>query len=277
MRLIDAATDAGATVVATRDYHPFDHVSFTTQGGPFPAHCVQGTKGSKLVPPIATALGRGVRNYGAERTLVAFKALHEDIDSFGGFPYMEGGEGRIARCDSWRSRRTARWAAQRRRGPARSCSRALAAATAGGGNPDDIDMDTPPDVLSLHPDGKDRGRRGGGAQEEEGLRVRPCARFLRPRHLHQRPPVRLRERTHAARRGARGAHRRRRRARLGVSVRPAAGAGEAARRRRQPLVVHKPAAEAPPCVDGCGRQGRAAAGVPRVPRPVWLARACKRR
>ena len=52
VRLIDAATDAGATVVATRDYHPFDHVSFTTQGGPFPAHCVQGTKGSKLVPPM---------------------------------------------------------------------------------------------------------------------------------------------------------------------------------------------------------------------------------
>ena len=59
----------------------------------------EGTKGSKLVPPIATALGRGVRSAGAERTLVAFKALHEDIDSFGGFPYMEGGEGRTARRD----------------------------------------------------------------------------------------------------------------------------------------------------------------------------------
>jgi nicotinamidase/pyrazinamidase len=35
-------------VVATRDWHPADHGSFAEQGGPWPAHCVQGTPGADL-------------------------------------------------------------------------------------------------------------------------------------------------------------------------------------------------------------------------------------
>jgi nicotinamidase/pyrazinamidase len=35
-------------VVATRDWHPADHGSFTQQGGIWPAHCVQGTPGAEL-------------------------------------------------------------------------------------------------------------------------------------------------------------------------------------------------------------------------------------
>jgi nicotinamidase/pyrazinamidase len=35
-------------VVATRDWHPADHGSFTEQGGPWPPHCVQGTPGAEL-------------------------------------------------------------------------------------------------------------------------------------------------------------------------------------------------------------------------------------
>lgn len=35
-------------VVATRDWHPPDHGSFAEQGGPWPAHCVQGTEGAEL-------------------------------------------------------------------------------------------------------------------------------------------------------------------------------------------------------------------------------------
>jgi nicotinamidase/pyrazinamidase len=35
-------------VVATRDWHPADHSSFAEQGGPWPAHCVQGTPGAEL-------------------------------------------------------------------------------------------------------------------------------------------------------------------------------------------------------------------------------------
>ena len=35
-------------VVATRDWHPADHGSFSAQGGPWPPHCVQGTEGAEL-------------------------------------------------------------------------------------------------------------------------------------------------------------------------------------------------------------------------------------
>jgi nicotinamidase/pyrazinamidase len=43
-------------IVATRDWHPPDHGSFTDQGGIWPVHCVQGTPGAELYPELdATA------------------------------------------------------------------------------------------------------------------------------------------------------------------------------------------------------------------------------
>jgi len=39
-------------VVATRDWHPPDHGSFSAQGGPWPEHCVQGTPGAELHPAL---------------------------------------------------------------------------------------------------------------------------------------------------------------------------------------------------------------------------------
>ena len=35
-------------VVATRDWHPVDHGSFSSEGGPWPAHCVSDTPGAEL-------------------------------------------------------------------------------------------------------------------------------------------------------------------------------------------------------------------------------------
>jgi nicotinamidase/pyrazinamidase len=43
-----AADPRFAVVIATRDWHPPDHSSFAEQGGPWPAHCVQGTPGAEL-------------------------------------------------------------------------------------------------------------------------------------------------------------------------------------------------------------------------------------
>jgi nicotinamidase-related amidase len=42
-------------VVATRDWHPADHGSFVARGGPWPAHCVQGTEGAELHPALERA------------------------------------------------------------------------------------------------------------------------------------------------------------------------------------------------------------------------------
>jgi len=40
-------------VFATRDWHPPDHASFETEGGPWPVHCVRGTHGAEFHPAMA--------------------------------------------------------------------------------------------------------------------------------------------------------------------------------------------------------------------------------
>ncbi len=41
-------------VVASKDWHPHDHISFEAQGGHWPKHCVQGTWGAELDSKITT-------------------------------------------------------------------------------------------------------------------------------------------------------------------------------------------------------------------------------
>lgn len=40
----------GGYIIASRDWHPANHSSFKSQGGPWPEHCVQGTEGAKISP-----------------------------------------------------------------------------------------------------------------------------------------------------------------------------------------------------------------------------------
>jgi nicotinamidase/pyrazinamidase len=44
--------DTKAHVVASRDWHPANHISFKAQGGPWPPHGVQDTEGVKFSPQI---------------------------------------------------------------------------------------------------------------------------------------------------------------------------------------------------------------------------------
>ncbi|MEK6304535.1 MAG: bifunctional nicotinamidase/pyrazinamidase [Acidobacteriota bacterium] len=41
-------------VISTQDWHPANHVSFKAQGGPWPPHCVQGTRGADLHTALNT-------------------------------------------------------------------------------------------------------------------------------------------------------------------------------------------------------------------------------
>jgi nicotinamidase-related amidase len=41
-------------VFATQDFHPPEHSSFAEQGGPWPVHCVQETKGAEFHPKLDT-------------------------------------------------------------------------------------------------------------------------------------------------------------------------------------------------------------------------------
>lgn len=88
--MMKKASDAKALIIATRDYHPKDHCSFNTQTGPgglgpFPPHCVQGTKGSWFLPIIGQTLEEVIA--GGADARVVFKGFHRGADSFGGFTY----------------------------------------------------------------------------------------------------------------------------------------------------------------------------------------------
>ena len=51
-REIEMATSAGATVVATQDWHPESTPHFAKDGGIWPVHCVGGTWGAELHPAL---------------------------------------------------------------------------------------------------------------------------------------------------------------------------------------------------------------------------------
>ena len=43
---------AGAPIIFTRDWHPSNHSSFKSQGGPWPPHCIQNSEGAKFHPAL---------------------------------------------------------------------------------------------------------------------------------------------------------------------------------------------------------------------------------
>jgi nicotinamidase/pyrazinamidase len=49
---LERATRAGVRVYASRDWHPAETTHFRSSGGPWPAHCVQGTAGAAFHPDL---------------------------------------------------------------------------------------------------------------------------------------------------------------------------------------------------------------------------------
>ncbi|MDB5747963.1 MAG: nicotinamidase [Massilia sp.] len=74
-RLIKLFGEQGLPVYASRDWHPGDHCSFAARGGPWPPHCVAGTRGAAFsdalrLPPDA---------------IVVSKAETADVDAYSAF------------------------------------------------------------------------------------------------------------------------------------------------------------------------------------------------
>eukprot|EP00735_Rhodelphis_limneticus_P007259 TRINITY_DN19770_c0_g1::TRINITY_DN19770_c0_g1_i1::g.11356::m.11356 TRINITY_DN19770_c0_g1::TRINITY_DN19770_c0_g1_i1::g.11356 ORF type:complete len:353 (+),score=25.58,sp/P21369/PNCA_ECOLI/32.39/3e-12,Isochorismatase/PF00857.15/3.8e-12,Isochorismatase/PF00857.15/5.6e-05 TRINITY_DN19770_c0_g1_i1:48-1106(+) len=92
-KLIVKFAEKGCFIFATKDYHPIDHVSFNTQGGVFPPHCVQGSAGASFFPPIRehlqAARRKQIEMFGESKVSVVFKGYCPDIDSFGAFRYTD--------------------------------------------------------------------------------------------------------------------------------------------------------------------------------------------
>jgi nicotinamidase/pyrazinamidase len=63
-KCIEAARRAKAAIVYTKDWHPENHELFETLGGPWPVHCVAGSAGAELMPPLRTETGEVVIHKG---------------------------------------------------------------------------------------------------------------------------------------------------------------------------------------------------------------------
>lgn len=66
-------------VVATRDWHPPGHSSFSEQGGPWPVHCVRDTPGAELHPEVRRD----------QLDVVVDKGQTPELDGYSGFQGTE--------------------------------------------------------------------------------------------------------------------------------------------------------------------------------------------
>jgi len=72
---IAAARQAGRLILASRDWHPRRHVSFESEGGPWPEHCVQDSPGAAFHPELALPAD----------TIVVSKGVRLDQDQYSAF------------------------------------------------------------------------------------------------------------------------------------------------------------------------------------------------
>lgn len=68
-------TNIKAPVIATRDWHPPNHISFKARGGPWPPHCIQGTKGAEFHPDLMLS----------PNIIIVSKGYEEDKEAYSGF------------------------------------------------------------------------------------------------------------------------------------------------------------------------------------------------
>lgn len=68
---------AGAHVLASRDWHPVNHMSFKSQGGLWPPHCVQDTKGASFHKSLKLPKGTKLISKATNANKEAYSAFYE--------------------------------------------------------------------------------------------------------------------------------------------------------------------------------------------------------
>lgn len=74
-RTVEAFEKRGLPIFFTRDWHPSDHVSFRSRGGPWPPHCVQGSPGAEFHPGLLVPEGAAVISKGDEPSKEAYSGF----------------------------------------------------------------------------------------------------------------------------------------------------------------------------------------------------------
>jgi len=74
-RMIDRFESRGLPIYASRDWHPPDTTHFQEQGGPWPPHCVAGTRGADLHPDLRVPRDTIVISKGQDRADDGYSAF----------------------------------------------------------------------------------------------------------------------------------------------------------------------------------------------------------
>lgn len=76
-RWLDRAQSLECVIVASKDEHPPNHISFEARGGPWPAHCIQNTEGAAFHPDLALPASAWVVRKGQDPDREQYSAFHE--------------------------------------------------------------------------------------------------------------------------------------------------------------------------------------------------------
>jgi nicotinamidase/pyrazinamidase len=79
-------------IIVTQDAHPKNHCSFVEQGGVFPPHCVQGTKGMDVYPALQEVLDYLMQNCSGMNIHYMQKGNLADKEEFSIFQNEQSGE-----------------------------------------------------------------------------------------------------------------------------------------------------------------------------------------
>jgi nicotinamidase/pyrazinamidase len=80
---VNRAASVAPLVVASRDWHPPDHISFREQGGIWPVHCVRDTNGAAFHPKLDQSRIAKVVSKATSRSEEAYSAFAgTDLESY---------------------------------------------------------------------------------------------------------------------------------------------------------------------------------------------------
>lgn len=74
-KLISLFEKEGLPIFFTRDWHPADHCSFKSRGGPWPPHCVKNTRGADFYPSLRVP----------KDAAIISKVIRKDREAYSGF------------------------------------------------------------------------------------------------------------------------------------------------------------------------------------------------